>query len=378
MTEPTPQPGQHTEREILAFETAWAAALTSLPTDALARLWSAPFHDLIFTGCGSAYFAGMSAAAAAQALLGMRGVRALALPASELLLNPETYLYAGMRPILIACSRSGATSETLAAVAGFRQRFPGQPALLITCTADSPLAQIARPEDVRITLPIHERSVVQTSSLSAMLFVMLEALKLARRPGGTDRPTDLAALATVVRAHFGLMQRLGENAAFDRFFFLGGGLWHGIAHEAMLKVKEMTFCQSEAFHPLELRHGLGANADERTLIVGLLGSGPARAAAEFAVLSEFRARGAHTLAFAATADGLPPAQDERDHRVIVGDASADHSLHSLVIPLPLIQMLGLTRARLVGRDPDRPEHLTAFIQIDTTGLMSPTFGERNV
>lgn len=78
MTEPTPQPGQHTESEILAFETAWAAALASLPTDALARLWSAPFHDLIFTGCGSAYFAGMSAAAAAQALLGMRGVRALA------------------------------------------------------------------------------------------------------------------------------------------------------------------------------------------------------------------------------------------------------------------------------------------------------------
>lgn len=373
MTAPCPQPGQHTHAEILAFETAWAAALTATQSDVVSRLWSAPFHDLIFTGCGSAYFAGMSAAATAQALLGARGIRALALPASELLLSPEAHLFAGMRPILIVCSRSGATSETLAAIQAFRQRFPSQPALLITCTADSPLTRAAQPDDVCITLPIHEHSVVQTSSLSAMLLVMLEMLRLAQRPSGADHPADLAALAALVRQHFELMQRLGADTALDRFFFVGGGSWHGIAHEAMLKVKEMTFCQSEAFHPLELRHGLGANADERALIIGFLGADPARAAAEFAVLSEFRSRGAHTLAFAAHSDGLPPVQDARDHRIITGD----HGLHALVIPLPLIQMLGLTRALRVGRDPDRPEHLTSFIQIDTTALISPASGGQN-
>lgn len=369
MTTPASSPGKHTRDEILAFETVWGAAQAALQPDALARLWAVPVRDLIFTGCGSAYFAGMSAAAAAPAAFGDRGVRALALPASELLLSPEAHLSADMQPMLIACSRSGTTSETLAAIDSFRKRFPGCPALLITCTADSPMARAALPGDVCITLPITELSVVQTSSLGAMLLVMLEALMLARQPAVDQPPSDLFAEAcATIRRHFHLMAELGANTAFDRFFFAGGGLWRGVASEAMLKLKEMSFCQSEAFHPLELRHGLGANANERSLIVGFLGATPARAAAEFAVLSEFRERGAHTLIFAASTDGLPPVSDDRDHRIAIGD----HDLRTLVLPLPLIQYLGLTRALMVGRNPDRPDNLNSFIQIDLSGLIAST------
>lgn len=371
MTTRTSSPGQHTRDEILAFESVWGAALAALQPDALARLWAAPVRELIFTGCGSAYFAGMSAAAAAHTVLGDRGVRAVALPASELLLTPEAHLYAEMQPILIACSRSGATSETLAAIDIFRARFPGRPALLITCTADSPMARAARPGDVCLTLPITEQSVVQTSSLGAMLLVMLEALILARQPAVEKPPPGMLADAcAIIRSHFDRMADLGTHTAFDRFFFAGGGLWRGIASEAMLKLKEMSFCQSEAFHPLELRHGLGANANDRSLLVGFLGAAPARAAAEFAVLSEFRERGAHTLTFAASTDGLPPVTDDRDHRIVIGD----HGLRTLVLPLPLIQYLGLTRALMVGRNPDRPDHLNSFIQIDVSGLTASTPG----
>jgi len=372
MTTPGSPPGLHTQAEILAFEPAWRAALESVSSAALAQFWAAPFRELIFTGCGSAYFAGMSAAAAAQALLGDAGVRAFALPASELLLTPEARLYAGMQPILIACSRSGATSETLAAIAVFRRRFPDRPTLLITCTADSPMARSAQPGDLCIALPIREHSVVQTSSLSAMLLTVLEAVMWARHSIPADAQDDLAETCASIREQFDLMVDLGINPAFNRFFFVGGGAWRGIASEAMLKLKEMTFCQSEAFHPLELRHGLGANADDRTLLVGFLSAPSARIKAEFAVLTEFRARGAHTLAFLPGTDGLPPIADERDHRIIIGE----YGPLTLVLPLPLIQYLGLKRALLVGRDPDRPENLTSFIQIDTSGLTSAAEGGR--
>lgn len=352
------EPGFHTRAEIATFPIHWqtVAHHITLHRETMARMLDTPHTHIVFIGCGSAYFAGLSAAAWVQIV---RDQPALALPASEVLHAPDVHLPTSARPLIVALSRSGETSETLAALAALRARYPGQPALLITCNETSSLSQAARPGDLVIALPIEEQSVVQTASLTSMLLCALMLFD-PTLPPFPDPEVEKIFIAMQT------MQSLGTHAAFDRFFFLGGGLRRGMASEAMLKVKEMSFCQSEAFHPLEFRHGLGANAAERSLITLLVSPQPVIAAAELTVLDDFRARGVYTLAIIphGAARILVADIEKRDIRIEV----PTHPVHALIAAQPLIQWMGLTRALHVGRDPDRPAHLSSFIHLAAADL----------
>ena len=71
------------------------------------------------TGCGSTYYLALAAAALVQELT---GVRARALPASEVWLYPESAYQNGSKTLLLAVSRSGTTTETVRAVESFKAR----------------------------------------------------------------------------------------------------------------------------------------------------------------------------------------------------------------------------------------------------------------
>ncbi|MCC6313125.1 MAG: SIS domain-containing protein, partial [Thermomicrobiales bacterium] len=82
------QPGQLTKSEILSQPEAWAAtmAIVREQTAAISRLWRESRPDtVVFTGCGSTYYASMLAAAALRMLA---GIDARAAPASDLLMYP--------------------------------------------------------------------------------------------------------------------------------------------------------------------------------------------------------------------------------------------------------------------------------------------------
>ena len=74
-----------TYREIKSQPEAWAQALDV--TRALSLPETADYEQVIFTGCGSTYYLSLAAAALYQELTG-RAARAV--PASELVLNPQT------------------------------------------------------------------------------------------------------------------------------------------------------------------------------------------------------------------------------------------------------------------------------------------------
>lgn len=347
-------PGHHTRAEIAAFADVWrtaAQAAISVPTTAA---------ELRVIGCGSAYFAGQTLAAFAQMIQPDRP--ALALPASEVWLHADQHLSALRAPLTLALSRSGSTSETLRAVETMQARFPDQPCVLLTCTAGSPLTRLQRAHDSLIVLPIQEQSVVQTSSLGALLLTAMRCLV----PSAAFTLPDADAILPdmdAIRAYFPLAAQLGTHPGFDRFCFLGSGVKRGLASEAMLKLKEMTFCFSEAFHPLELRHGLGTNVTNRTLITLFCHGDPTIDAHELALLAEFRQRGAHTLTLAWDGMALPPVTYDRDYRMIL---PAPSGLPGRTIAfLPLIQQIGLHRALTVSRNPDQPDGLTAFITLPT-------------
>ena len=171
----------HTEHEITTQVDAWCDAHTAVKDakEALTALWErGNFDQIVVTGCGSTYYLSMIAANLFQKAT---GVIARAVPASELLLHPEA-VYGRGRPLLVAISRSGATSETVQAVQAFKDRYQSD-VIVISAYDDKPLNALATLN--LAALDGQEVSIAQTRSFSAML-VMAEGVAQCLAGGSYD------------------------------------------------------------------------------------------------------------------------------------------------------------------------------------------------
>ncbi len=121
--------------------------------------------EWLFVGCGSSYYLAMAAAASWSAITGMR---ARAIPASELLLFPELVSggHGRGKMAAVVISRSGRTSETVRA-ARLLEREKNIRVLAVTGTPDQPLEQVATA--TLPLLPCDEQSTVMTRSFTSML-----------------------------------------------------------------------------------------------------------------------------------------------------------------------------------------------------------------
>jgi glucosamine--fructose-6-phosphate aminotransferase (isomerizing) len=313
------------------------------------QAWGRAAPDrVLFTGCGSTHYLALTAASLFQQLT---GVPARACPASELVLFPDSVLAHPQKTLLVTVSRSGTTSETVAAANRFRQRG-GRAVWCITC---DPASELAQASDLVLSAEAaQEQSVAQTRSFSSML-ILAEALAaivagleldpLARLPELSQRLLDGAGT---------FITDMARREDISRFFFLGSGPQYGVACEAMLKMKEMSLSHSEAYHFLEFRHGPMSVVTPESLIVGLLSS---RAALqEQQVLVEMAKLG-----------GYPLAIDFREQEAPVEQIGLITDIPMWTLPvlyLPPMQLLAYHRSMSKGLDPDRPQNLTAVVVLD--------------
>lgn len=293
------------------------------------RLQSDQQHVLV--GCGTSYYLAQSVAAA----LCEAGSAALAVPGSEWLSRPEAYLRADAHPHVLAFSRSGESTETVQAA--IRSRAAGLHVTALTCEAASSLARNA---DTVLYSPTHpEEGIVMTASASLML---LAGLRLAGLAYG---PADIAAAQALLgeaEGHLG-----AATAGRSHFVFLGGGQLYGVAQEGALKLQEMSLSYTQAYHPLEYRHGPISLVDERTLVVLLYH--PDTGAEEAKLASELRVKGARVLGLGGPGDlslGLG------------GDAN-----HRALTALPVLQLLGECVAQAKGLDSVAPRWLTKVVTL---------------
>lgn len=347
-------PNSHTWQEIISQPQTWRATLDEFTARRPALnsfLAAVEFDCVIVTGCGSTHYL---AQAAATTLTRRAGLPARALPASEIWLYHAQIPLA--RTLLLAVSRSGTTTETLRAVEQFRETSSG-PVLAITCYPESALARQA---DFVLAAPAaQEQSVAQTRSFTSML-LLTQALTatLARDEEMLARLRRLpAALDALVDRLGDLPQRLGGDLEIEQFFFLGGGPLYGLANEAMLKTKEMTISHSEAYHPLELRHGPMSMVDEHTLVVGFISD--TGAAQEARVLEDMSKLGSLTLALVENKAVFTAWQPDD----VVELQSGLDEWERGPLYLPLIQRMAHHRAVAKGLDPDRPHNLTAVVEL---------------
>lgn len=338
--------GHHTHHEILSQPEAWAAGLEALNAHAAAlrALWQTGGYDrVLFTGCGSPYYAGQAAAAALREL----GLDADAAPASEVWLNPRaTYPQKG-RTLLVALSRSGKTSEVIHASQAFIERSHGD-LLTLSCYPEAPLAGMGQ---ANVVLPSgQEISLAQTRAFTTLYLAALACGALWAEDAAlwADLATLPKACRALLAAHEPALQALGADAALDHYYFLGSGTRHGLARELALKMKEMSISDSEPFHFLEFRHGPQTMVGPRSLVIGLV-SEP-NFDREMAVLEDVRKLGGRTLSIGQR--GCDVSFDVR-----AGALARD------LLYLPAGQSLALAHALSKGLNPDAPHNLSAWVRL---------------
>lgn len=350
--------GAYSYAEITSQPTVWQHAVTAFQQRASTFQTfynSRRFDRVLLTGCGSTYYLAQAGAALFQQYV---GVNAAAYPASEIALLPDRVLVPNTTPLLIAVSRSGETTETIAAIRVFRERTHN-PVVAVTCVPNSQLAAAA---DFAVVIPeAQEQSVAQTRSFASMLVVVQAMAALLN---GREDLGALALLgenaAEIINSYGELARTLGMDQRIERFFFLGSGPLYGIACEAMLKMKEMSLSYSEAYHVLEFRHGPMSMVNNHALVVGLLSEEAYEQ--EAAVLREMRGRGAQILAIGAHDNRA--ALDSDVHMVNL-DLKLPHWARPVTY-LPVLQLMAYYRALSNGQDPDQPANLTFVISLDQT------------
>lgn len=343
--------GHHTYSEIITQTAAWR--------DALALFHSAQAHikqswanvapsNVAFIGCGSTYYLSQIAAALFQALTGLP---ARALPSSELLLFGADALPGAPQTLLVTISRSGTTTETVAAAERFRQ-LGGLGMWTICCDGSSPLVHVA---DVALLAEsAQEESMAQTRSFSSML-LLAQALAAAISGQDTHMLDQLPARGEQILQQNGdLMETLGGQTPWTHAFYMGSGLHYGLACEVMLKMQEMALTYSQGYHFLEFRHGPKSMVDEQTLLVGLLSDAARRH--EIPVLQEMAALGGRVLAV------NEPATSSLMESIHFGDTLPWWA--SPVLYLPALQLLAYHRAISKGLNPDAPRNLQAVIHLN--------------
>lgn len=313
-----------TEQTIFEQFPYWKAALTR----------GAPVHEAelnVYVGCGTSYNLALSLAA----LSNQAGRPAIAVPGGEWLNRPQVHWPRWQKTHVIALSRSGETTETIAAAKASRAA-----GAVVTAVTVEPESSIAKSCDRLLVAETHPmEGIVMTTSASLMLLLGIVDL-------GYAVPASLIDTARrILDDSDARMAPLLDGRS--HIVYLGAGHLYGVALEGALKLMEMSQVFTQTFHPLEYRHGPISLVDERTAAVMLHSRG--EPASEADLVGELQAKGARVLGF----DGA-------------GDVSlavdCDPALAGLAV-LPALQLLGERTAQAHNLDTTAPRHLTKVVTL---------------
>jgi glucosamine--fructose-6-phosphate aminotransferase (isomerizing) len=349
------KPGEQTYGEIGNQHEAMKEASRQL---AVQRDWveryigNAVFDEVIFIGSGSSYYQAQVMASTFRKWLGRS---ASAFPSSEILLFRDTAVAAGKSILLVGVSRSGESTEVILALESV-SALPNWTICGITCYEDSRLFSLA---DCLVSPLGKEKSTVMTKSFSSMTFMMQSAIALAT---GKDRYIEelrrTESSAAYVTEHSDrFVQQLVQDHDFDKFIYLGMGAFSGLAQEASLKIKEMSYVWTESYGTLEFRHGPKSIVEPGTLVVLFL-SEHARNY-ELKVAEEMKAYGASILLLVSESG---PDTEFADYVLNIGNKDLSDAARA-VLYMPPVQYLGYYTALKRNADPDSPRNLTQVVKI---------------
>lgn len=310
------------------------------------------YDEVIFIGSGSSYYQALTMASTFRKWLGRS---ASAYPSSEIFLFREQATAYNKKYLLVGVSRSGESTEVLLALNSVKE-LPYWNICGITCYEESTMAKLCK----CIVSPLgKEESTVMTKSFSSMTFMMQCAIAMAadRNDWITELKETVRLDEQVVKQSDNAMKELVQQESFNKFIYLGMGSYNGIALEACLKIKEMSYVWTESYGTLEFRHGPKSIVDSGTFVCFLV-SEQARDY-ELKVAEEMKEYGAYVLIIAAEKGSDT---EFADKVLEIGGKELSDEARS-VLYLPALQYLGYYTALKLKLDPDSPKNLSQVVKI---------------
>ena len=353
--------GEWTAREILQQPEVWTeieklnAGGAAGHADFLRPLLARPEIRIVLTGAGpSAYIGQCLAPALARSL----GRRVDAIPTTDLVASPQSFLSPAVPTLIVSFGRSGNSPESVAAVRLADSMLKDCAHLIVTCDAGGALAQYAgRHARARvITLPerSNDRSFAMTSSFTGML--LTGGLVLGALRSDSARMMALEHMAARVLPERVPMLKDMVRMGFERAVYLGSKEFKGLASEAALKMLELTDGKvvAVAESPLGFRHGPKTILNAKTLVVVFAGNDDYTQQYDWDLVEELRRDGVAGRVVTLSAKTIDAPPNENDI-VLDSAGAADRSDLELCLPYAVfVQSLALLRSLSLGCRPDNP------------------------
>lgn len=308
--------------------------------------------NLLVTGCGTAYHAGM---VASYVIEQVASIPVEVVIASELRYRPHIKKEG---EVCLLISQSGETADTIATLRMLKEL--GIPTLALTnvigCT-------ISREADWTIyTQAGPEIAVASTKAFTTQLLCLFTIAALLAKQ---DSAALLQALENLPSQAQLLLDRQEDIQRFaasqfnkTKVFFMGRLVDFAISLESALKLKEISYTHSEAFAAGELKHGPIALVDTSTLVVALC-TQPTLYAKMDSNIKEVKARGATALVI--TFEHVHTFDDTADTIIRLPQT---HPLFSPVLSVIVSQLYAYYCSVLKGNDPDKPRNLAKSVTVE--------------
>ena len=232
-------------------------------------------HDyikVILTGAGTSAYVGDTLVPYFKEVYDERKWNFNAIATTDIVANPETYLKKDVATVLVSFARSGNSPESVATVDLAKALVDDLYQVTITCAAEGKLALQAHGDDRNLLLlqpaASNDAGFAMTSSFTSMMLTALLVFD----------PTEFAVKAERFEVVTTLARKVLDNVAdvkelvdldFNRVIYLGAGPFFGLAHEAQLKILELTAGQVATMYesPVGFRHGPKSLINEDTVVL---------------------------------------------------------------------------------------------------------------
>lgn len=256
------------------------------------------------------------------------------------------------KPFFILVTQSGETADLRACLVNLKD----QNYKILTIT-NVPTSTLAREANYALELFAGpEIAVASTKAYVAQVSVFaILAYELSHKT--FDLKKELSVAANSIESFLATEDVLSHVRALltrRNCFFIGRGLDYYVGLEAALKLKEISYIQTEGFAAGELKHGTIALIEDKTPVIAII-SDPKISPNTRSNLKEVQARGAHTMIISMRSLA------EKGDEIILDD------VHPLLTPLVTVvptQLIAYYAALERAYDIDKPRNLAKSVTVE--------------
>ncbi len=299
--------------------------------------------------CGTSYHAGIIGK---HFFENIAGKPAESYVASEFVYNTPLLTE---KPLFIFISQSGETADSRAVLVKIKRM--GFKSLTLTNVKGSTLSREA--DHTLLLYAGPEIAVASTKAYTAQVAVLAILATAVKNRIGIDLKYELALIANTIEGLCGdreLYSRLAEEYIVPsrNCFYIGRGVDYYVCLEAALKLKEISYVQTEGFAAGELKHGTIALIEEGTPVVAVITQSNTNLNTRSNV-KEVVSRGAKVIRI--SSKGLSTRKDQ----IVIGDV---HEMLSPLVSVVPAQYLAYYTALHRGCDIDKPRNLAKSVTVE--------------